>query len=190
MLDRTKSLAKDIARDYASSDKVVELLCVLKGSIVFFQHLMHALAMERLPFGIHFIRVKSYEGTSSTGNLRILDDSDLVEQLKGKHVIVVEDIVDTGVTLSKLLPLIREQFQPFSVEACTLLEKRIPNVASRAVYCRYIGFSIPNHFIIGFGLDFNETYRDLLDIWVISQQGIQKGGRITRKKLSSEMSDS
>jgi len=86
----------------------------------------------------------------------------------------VEDIVDTGTTLSQLIPAIRQKAHTKSIEVCSLLEKRLaepPKVAAK-----YIGFSIPNHFIIGYGLDFNELYRDLRDIWVISKAGIAFDG--------------
>lgn len=179
-MNRTAELAKEISHDYGHSDKAVELVCVLKGSSVFFHHLMNFLALERLQFGFNFLRVKSYEGTSSTGNVKIMDNSNLGDNLEGKHVIVVEDIVDTGITLSKLLPMMLNEYKPCSLETCTLLEKRIKDPSLRKVSCRYTGFSIPDKFVIGFGLDFNEAYRDLLDIWIISQKGIVNEGLITR----------
>lgn len=118
---------------------------------------------------MEFIRVSSYEGTESTGNVKIGGGIDL-ESLKGKHVILVEDIVDTGTTLSHLIPLLHEKANPASIEVCSLLTKRIEK--PQKCSAKYTGFSIPNHFIIGYGLDFNELYRDIKDIWVISQEGI------------------
>ncbi len=93
-----------------------------------------------------------------------------MEDLHQRHVIVVEDIVDTGTTLAHLLPLLQEKAQPKSLEVCTLLEKRLKEDAK--VQAKYSGFSIHDHFIVGFGLDYNELYRDVPDIWVISQVGI------------------
>ncbi len=97
-----------------------------------------------------------------------------MEDLNQRHVIVVEDIVDTGTTLSHLLPLLQEKAQPKSLAICTLLEKRL--IEKAKVKPKYTGFSIPDHFIVGFGLDYNELYRDVPDIWVISQAGIDFDG--------------
>lgn len=118
---------------------------------------------------MEFMRASSYHGTSSTGKVE-LSGGLKVEHLKGKDVIIVEDIVDTGTTLSHLLPVLQERGSPKSLEVCSLLSKRLEQPAK--VQAKYVGFSIPNHFIIGYGLDFNELYRDIKDIWVISQKGI------------------
>ena len=118
---------------------------------------------------MEFIRVSSYEGMSSTGNVKIGGGIDL-ESLRQKHVILVEDIVDTGTTLSHLIPILNEKASPASLEVCSLLTKRIDK--PQKCEAKYVGFSIPNHFIIGYGLDYNELYRDTKDIWVISQKGI------------------
>ena len=116
-----------------------------------------------------FIRVSSYEGTSSTGNVKIADGVDY-NLLKNKDIILVEDIVDTGTTLSHLIPILNDKATPKSIEVCSLLSKRLDRPAKCTA--KYVGFSIPNHFIIGYGLDYNELYRDINDIWTISQQGI------------------
>ena len=118
---------------------------------------------------MEFVRASSYDGISTTGDV-LLSGGLRMEDLHQRHVIVVEDIVDTGTTLSHLLPLLREAAQPKSLEICTLLEKRLVGVAK--VKAKYTGFSIPDHFIVGFGLDYNELYRDVPEIWVISQAGI------------------
>lgn len=91
--------------------------------------------------------------------------------LTGKHVIIVEDIIDTGTTLSHLLPTLMDKAGPASVQVCTLLSKRLNEPAK--CEAKYVGFSIPNHFIVGYGLDYNELYRDVRDIYVISQKGIE-----------------
>ena len=123
----------------------------------------------RQGYYMEFLRVSSYDGTSTSGKVQIGGGLNL-DDLNGKHVIVVEDIIDTGTTLSHLLPLLKEQAKPKSVEVCSLLTKRLDQPPK--VQAKYVGFSIPNHFIIGYGLDYNELYRDLKDIWVISKQGI------------------
>jgi len=138
--------------------------------------LLTALARERVRFGFDFIKVKSYEGVSTTGNVAIKELSNLAEKLKGKDVIVVEDIVDTGTTLNNLLPKIESDYGPRCVEVCTLLNKRIGE--KKDVSIAYSGFSIPDKFVVGFGLDYNETFRDLLDIWVLTKEGVEKQGLI------------
>lgn len=130
---------------------------------------MEALQDLRQGYYIEFLRVSSYEGTSTTGNVKVGGGLKF-EELENKDVIIVEDIIDTGTTLSHLLPVLKEQGKPKSIEVCSLLTKRLDNPAK--VEAKYVGFSIPNHFIIGYGLDYNQLYRDLKDIWVISKEGI------------------
>lgn len=144
------------------------MLCF--SSLQFYQHLLEELQALRQGFYTDFIRVSSYEGTQSTGNVNIKGGLDK-EMLQGKDVILVEDIVDTGTTLSYLLPVLEETASPKSVQICSLLEKRLD--APPKVQAKYIGFTVPNHFIIGYGLDYEELYRDVRDIWVISQKGIE-----------------
>jgi len=162
-----QSLANQIKEDYKGYRPV--MVCVLKGANPFYQHLLDAMQDCRQGFYTEFLRASSYEGTKSTGNVKIGGGIDL-ESLKGKHVILVEDIVDTGTTLSHLIPVLNEKAKPASIEVCSLLTKRIgkPQKCS----AKYVGFSIPDHFIVGYGLDFNELYRDVNDIWIISQNGI------------------
>jgi len=145
------------------------MVCVLKGANPFYQHLLDELQDYRQGFNMEFIRVSSYEGTSSTGVVKVGDGIDL-DNLKGRHVILVEDIVDTGTTLSHLIPFLKKEANPVSLEVCSLLSKRIDE--PQKCKAKYVGFSIPNHFIVGYGLDYNELYRDTKDIWVISQKGI------------------
>lgn len=178
---RTAQLAKLINEDYKDERPV--LICVLKGASPFFHQLLSALQDLKQGFTFEFMRAKSYVGGSSSGSVNItgLDYS----HLEGKAVIIVEDIVDTGLTLSQVIPALQNAGNPKSLRVCTLLEKRIsvqrhPEAESAriAIADRYVGFSIPDQFIIGYGLDFNESYRDLKDIWVISELGIQAGGNI------------
>lgn len=92
------------------------------------------------------------------------------EHLQGRHVLLIEDIVDTGTTLANLMPIIEKEASPKSLHVCTLLKKRLNEPPK--THAKYIGFSIPDRFIVGYGLDFNELYRDVRDIWVISKAGI------------------
>lgn len=108
---------------------------------------------------------------ATTGDVKILGSELKNEDIEHRHIVLVEDIVDTGTTLANLLPKL-QSFRPKSIEVCSLLEKRLGDDREAAIKAKYCGFSIPNKFIIGYGLDYNELYRDLKDIWVISQKGI------------------
>mmetsp|Transcript_5449 Transcript_5449/g.8134 ORF Transcript_5449/g.8134 Transcript_5449/m.8134 type:complete len:184 (+) Transcript_5449:179-730(+) len=164
-----QSLANKIHEDYQGCRPV--MVCILKGSNPFYQHLLDALQDHKQGYNTEFIRVSSYEGTNSTGHVKIEGGLD-VNMLQQRHVILVEDIVDTGTTLSHLIPMLKEMTNPppASIEVCSLLSKRINK--PQKVEAKYVGFSIPDHFIVGYGLDHNELYRDTEDIWIISQKGI------------------
>lgn len=168
---RTFELAKHISEVYRGKRPC--LLCVLKGSCMFFNGLLLALQKFKQIYTIQFIRVQSYEGVSSKGDINV-SGIDL-QTLQHQPIIIVEDIIDTGVTLSKLIPMIRNEAKPESVEICSLLVKRLETEMSRSkkdrLQARFVGFSIPNVFVIGYGLDCNEWYRDLRDVWVISEMG-------------------
>lgn len=165
ILSRTAKLAELIHNDYRGKRPV--LLCVLKGSTPFYMNLLEALQDLTQGYYTEYIRVKSYEGLNTTGSLKIEGS---IPDLKGKDVIVVEDIVDTGTTLACLMPILEEQSKASSVEVCSLLSKRINE--PQKTTAKYVGFSIPPKFVIGYGLDYNELYRDIRDVWIISQKGI------------------
>lgn len=132
-------------------------------------HLTEALQDLRQGFYTEFLRVSSYDGMESTGKLN-LGGGLKYKDIEGKDVILVEDIIDTGTTLFNLIPILKSEAKPASVECCSLLAKRLHEPAK--YNAKYVGFSVPDHFVIGYGLDYNELYRDLKDIWVISQLGI------------------
>lgn len=124
---------------------------------------------------MEFTRISSYVGTQSSADIKVKGDGLLdTENLRGRHVLVVEDIVDTGNTLAKFMPILRG-FSPKSCEICTLLTKRLTN-GSAATVPKYVVFSVPDEFVVGYGLDYNEMYRDLEDIWIMSKKGIEFGG--------------
>ncbi|TMW58821.1 hypothetical protein Poli38472_006966 [Pythium oligandrum] len=172
--DRVEKLAQDIR--YAYEGKTIHLLCVLKGGSAFFHNLVEKLRLfhkynkcDYVPFTFDFIKVKSYEGTQSTGNVQISGAD--ASKFKGKDLLLVEDIIDTGKTMAKLIPYL-QQYEPASVRVASLLEKRNP--ASCGFQGDFVGFSIPDKFVIGYCLDYNEMFRDLDHICVISETGIAK----------------
>ncbi|HKY03375.1 MAG TPA: hypoxanthine phosphoribosyltransferase [Blastocatellia bacterium] len=149
---RVREMASEITRDY--QDKNLHLLGVLKGACVFLSDLMRNID---LPLTIDFIGISSYgASTKSSGEVRITKDLD--RSLAGKDVLVVEDIIDTGLTLNYLVNIFRSR-EVNSVNIAALLDK--PERHEIAVDASYIGFTIPNHFVVGYGLDFAELYRNL-----------------------------
>ena len=146
-------LAKQIDADYADREPL--LVGVLKGAVMFMSDL--ARALDR-PSTMEFMAVSSYgSSTTSSGVVRILKDLD--RDIAGQHVLIVEDIIDSGLTLSWLLKNLQSR-NPASVEVVTLLRK--PDaIKVRRDRCRYVGFDIPNEFVVGYGLDYAERYRDL-----------------------------
>lgn len=148
-----RELGAQITRDYTPDDPPL-LVGVLKGSLVFLADLMRAI---QLPVSFDFVAIFSYgTETQTSGQVRLLKDLDT--RIAGRHVLVVEDILDTGLTLSYLLDLLRTR-QPASLKVCTLLRK--PERHLVKVPVDYCGFVIPNHFVVGYGLDYDERYRNL-----------------------------
>ena len=146
-------LGQEISRDYAGRNPI--LVNLLKGGVVFLADLIRHLT---IPHHIDFLRVSSYEeGTRSSGAVRIVDD--LEANIAGRDVLVVEDVLDTGRTLSYILNIL-EIRSPRSVEVCSLLRKQSVR-AGEEVFIRYLGKEIPDTFVVGYGLDYNEMYRNL-----------------------------
>jgi hypoxanthine phosphoribosyltransferase len=155
---RVKELGAAISQAYAGQDLV--LVSVLKGSIIFMADLVRAIT---IPHEIDFMATSSYgAATSSSGVVRILKDLNV--SIQGRNVLVVEDIIDSGHTLSYLLRLLNER-QPASLRIVTLLDK--PDRRAVPIDVEWIGFSIPNEFVVGYGLDYNELYRNLPYIGVL-----------------------
>ena len=155
---RIKELGNEITRDCAGKEPL--FLCVLNGAFPFASDLFRA--AEGIDGEIAFIRLKSYEGTASTGNVRQMMGCE--QALEGRTVIIVEDIVDTGNTIHNLIATLKER-KPAEIKIATLLFK--PEALEKPVKPDYVGFCIPKKFIIGFGLDINDKARDLNDIYVL-----------------------
>ena len=163
---RVAELGAEISADYRDRDLL--LIGVLKGAIFFMADLMRQID---LPCEVDFMAISSYgAGVDSSGVVRILKDLDM--PIENRNVVIVEDIVDSGLTLSYLLRNL-EARQPASLEICALLTK--PDRRENDVECRYVGFEIPNRFVIGYGLDFAERYRNLPYIGVLREDLIADG---------------
>lgn len=165
LADRAAAMGKEITNDYAGRDLI--LVGILKGAMPFLTDLMRQID---LPLAIDTMSVSSYgAGTKTTGEVRIKKDLDI--DIKGKHVLMVEDIIDTGITLSKLVPLLRERGAA-SVELAVCLDKEERRQV--AVPVKYIGFKIPDEFIVGYGCDYAERYRNLPDVCTLKPKIYQK----------------
>lgn len=149
---RIRELAKQITKDYEG--KEVRLICVLKGSVFFTCELAKRI---ELPVTLDFMSVSSYgNGTESSGRVKIVKDLD--EPIDGENVIIIEDIIDSGRTLSYLMDMLNAR-KPASLRLCTLLDK--PDRRVTDVKVDYTGFEIPDKFVVGYGLDFAQKYRNL-----------------------------
>ena len=155
---RIEELGRDITRDYEGRAPV--LISVLKGGSVFLADLMRRV---HLPIAIDYMSISRYGGAAeSMGRVRIVKDLEV--DVGGREVLIVEDIVDTGLTLSYLITVL-ESRQPASVEVCALLDKSVRRITPLPI--RYVGFDCPDVFVVGYGLDFQERYRNLPDILAV-----------------------
>ncbi len=162
--EKTAELAKQVSADHADLHGGLLLVCVLKGAVMFMADFARALGRFGSSAEMEFMAVSSYgSGTASSGVVRILKDLD--RDITGRHVIVVEDIVDSGLTLSWLMKYLHSR-SPASVEVVALLRK--PDAVKVSVPVRYVGFDIPNEFVVGYGLDYAERYRNLRGVAVLA----------------------
>lgn len=157
---RTKELAKKIAEDYAGESIV--MVCILRGSCIFFAELV-----KHIPnyVELEFITVSSYSNTNTSGEVRLI--ADISKPIQGENVLIVEDIIDTGYTLNYLKRLLLAR-NPKSLKVATLLDKP----SRRLIECEgdYIGFEVPNEFVVGYGLDFEQKYRNYPHIGVLKKE--------------------
>ena len=158
---KIRELAGQITGDYAG--KMPHLICILKGGVFFMTELTKHI---EIPVTIDFMSVSSYgDGTESSGRVRIVKDLD--ESIDGRDVLIVEDIIDSGRTLSYLMEMLKNR-KPASLKLCTLLDK--PERRVTQVTVDYVGFRIPDEFVVGYGLDYKQMYRNLPYIGAVVQE--------------------
>lgn len=161
---RCRELGKHLSEDYDGLNPVV--ICLLKGSVVFTGKLITYI---NVPMELECLRIKSYDGMHSTGHVQIFDfDYNILNK---RHVIIVEDIIDTGLTLKEVIKIFKTKSIK-SLEVCALLNKKAMNRVD--INPKYIGFEIPNEFVVGFGLDYNQQYRNLPYVGVLKEEAINK----------------
>ncbi len=159
VVEKIKEVAAQISKDYEG--KPIHLICILKGGAMFMCELAKRLQNDDI--SLDFMSVSSYGGgTTSSGIVKIVKDLD--EPLEGKNVLIVEDIIDTGHTLNHLTKLLEDR-KPNSIEICTLLNK--PSRREKEVPVKYSCFEIPDEFVVGYGLDYDQRYRNLPYIGVV-----------------------
>ena len=157
----TKALGKKITEDYKG--KNVLLVSILKGAVVFMADVMREIDLK---CEIDFMVVSSYgSGVKTSGNVKIIKDVDI--PLTGKDVIIIEDILDSGLTLNYIINMLKER-NPNSIEICTLLDK--PSGRKAEVYAKYIGKEVPDAFVVGYGLDYDERYRNLPYVGILKPE--------------------
>lgn len=156
---RVQELGKQIAEDYGGREP--HLITIVKGSIPFISDLMRAMDTN---LSLDLLGVSSYEGTLSSGEVRLTKDLD--HSIEGRHVLVVEDIIDTGLTLSYILRNLRQR-APASLKVVTFLDK--PDGRGTQIDADYVGFTIPDEFVIGYGLDWNQRYRNLPYVGILKR---------------------
>jgi hypoxanthine phosphoribosyltransferase len=158
--ERIKELGAEISADYP--DGIIYLVCILKGACMFHADLARAISRHTR---LDFIGISSYgKDKTSSGQVRLTKDLD--SPIEGSDVLIVEDIVDSGVTLNYLTQVLRQR-KPKSVQIATLLDK--PERRQRPVEVKYVGFKIPDEFVVGYGLDYAEDFRNLKDICILSE---------------------
>lgn len=163
--NRVGQLGKLLAQEYADKNPVV--VGVLKGVVIFYADLVRAMGV---PCQMDFMWISSYEGTSSTGSMVV--KRDVSADIKGRHVLILEDIYDTGNSLNFVYNHLQAK-EPASVKICTLLDKpsrRKPGITLKA---DFVGFEVPNEFVVGYGLDYNERYRNLPYVGVLKPEAYE-----------------
>ena len=159
---RIRELGEELTREYADKDPIV--VGVLKGVVVFYADMIREL---KVPCQMDFMWISSYAGTNSTGNMIVRKD--VSADVKGRHVLILEDIFDTGNSLDFVVKHLQAK-EPASLKICTLLDKPERRKAGITLQCDWTGFVIPNEFVVGYGLDFNEHYRNLPYVGILKPE--------------------
>ncbi len=163
--NRIQELATEVSRDYAGKDPV--FVGVLKGVVIFFGDFVKRVT---IPCQIDFMCISSYEGTDSSGKLNL--KMDVATELKGRHVVILEDIFDTGNSLTYTYNYLKAM-EPASLKIVTLLDKPARRRPGVTVKADYTGFVIPNEFVVGYGMDFNEMYRNLPYVGILKPEAYE-----------------
>jgi len=158
--EKVIELGKKISDDYNGLNPV--FVTVLRGSIIFLCDLIREV---KIPISLDFLSVSSYSGQTHTGVVRIIKDLD--ENIENRHVILIEDIIDTGLTLNYILGMLRER-KPASIKVCALLDKKVRRIIDIPIH--YKGFEIPDEFVVGYGMDYNQQYRNLPFIGILKEE--------------------
>lgn len=168
ILSRLDELAHQITEDYREKDLTV--IAILNGSFIFMADLLRRIP---LPLQVDCWSVSSYHGTQSTGQVNFRQTQ--LADVRGRDVLLLDDILDSGVTLHAIKERLAAESGAASVKVCVLLRKQVERV--RAIDADYVGFDIPNEFVVGYGLDYNEHYRNLPFVGVINEDGIRRYAR-------------
>lgn len=162
---RVKELGQQISHDYAG--KNLTAVCILRGCVMFFADLMKNIS---IPMQVEFMSVSSYGGGSeSSGSVKI--KYDMENDIRGRNLLIVEDIIDSGITLSNLTEMLSAR-KPTSIEICCLLDKK--DRRQIHVPVKYIGFEIPDEFVVGYGLDYNSLYRNYCGLGILKREVYEK----------------
>lgn len=159
---RIEELGEELSREYAGKNPVV--VGVLKGVVVFYADMIRRLTM---PCQLDFMWISSYKGANSTGRMQVRQD--LTTDIKGRHVLILEDIFDTGNSLDFTVKHLLER-EPASLKICTLLDKPERRNPAVTLQADWVGFTIPNEFVVGYGLDYNECYRNLPFVGILKPE--------------------
>jgi hypoxanthine phosphoribosyltransferase len=168
ILSRLDEMAHQITGDY--KDKELTVIAILNGSFIFMADLLRRIP---LPLQVDGWSVSSYHGTSTTGRINFRQTQ--LADVKGRHVLLLDDILDSGLTIRSIKERIERESGAASLRVCVLLRKTVER--ARHVDADYVGFDIPNEFVVGYGLDYNERYRNLPYIGVLNEEGIRRYAR-------------
>ncbi|MCX6971403.1 MAG: hypoxanthine phosphoribosyltransferase [Verrucomicrobia bacterium] len=168
ILSRLDEMARQITGDYKGKELTV--IAILNGSFIFMADLLRRIP---LPLQVDGWSVSSYHGTNTTGRINFRQTQ--LADVKGRHVLLLDDILDSGLTIHSIKERLEKEAGAASLRVCVLLRKNVERV--RHVDADYVGFDIPNEFVVGYGLDYNERYRNLPYIGVLNEEGIRRYAR-------------